>query len=65
MPGLKLDLTKMTGTGSGESTMDLGKLLPLTATADLHSETDLSMNMAGQKQAISTKLDANVRLESK
>jgi hypothetical protein len=65
MPGLKVDLTKMTGTGTGESTFDLGKLLPSAGTTVLHSETDMAMNMGGQKQPISTKLDLNVHLESK
>ena len=32
---------------------------------DLHSETAMAMNMGGQKQAISTKMDLNVRFESK
>ena len=65
MPGLKVDLIKMTGTGTGESTFDLGKLLPSAGTSDLHSDTDMAMDMGGQKQAISTKLDLNVRLETK
>jgi hypothetical protein len=65
MPGLKVDLIRMTGTGTGESTFDLGKLLPSTGTTDLRSETDMAMDMGGQKQPISTKLDLNVRLESK
>ena len=65
MPGLKLDLIKMVGNGTGESTFELGKLLPSTGTTDLHTETDMAMDMGGQKQPISTKLDLNVRLESK
>ena len=65
MPGLKVDLTKMTGKGTGESTFDLAKLLPSAGTTDLHSETSMAMDMGGQKQAISTKMDLNVRLEAK
>ena len=65
MPGLKVDLTKMNGKGTGESTFDLGKLLASAGTSDLHSETEMAMDMGGQKQPISTKLDLNVRLESK
>lgn len=65
MPGLKVDLNKMLGTGTGQSTFDLGKLLPVAGTTDLHSETDMAMNMGGQKQPISTKMDLNVHLESK
>ena len=67
MPGLKVDLTKMIGTGTGESMFDLGKLLPSAGTMDLHSETDMAMNMGGQKQAISTKarLECSPRIRSK
>ena len=65
MPGLKVDVNKMVGTGTGQNTSELEKLLPSEGTMDLHSETDMAMNMGGQKQAISTKLDLNVRLESK
>jgi hypothetical protein len=65
MPGLKVDVNKMIGTGTGQGMFDLGKLLPSEGTMDLHSETDMAMNMGGQKQAISTKLDLNVRLESR
>lgn len=65
MPGLKVDLIKMIGTGTGESKIDLGKLLPSEGTTDLHSETDMALNMGGQKQPISTKLDLHVHLESK
>ena len=55
----------MIGTGTGESKIDLGKLLPSEGTTDLHSETDMALNMGGQKQPISTKLDLHVHLESK
>jgi hypothetical protein len=65
MPGLKVDLIKMIGTGTGQNTFDLGKLLASSGTTDLHSETDMAMNMGGQKQPISTKMDLNVRLQSK
>src|SRR5437867_11002112 len=34
MPGLKLDLNKMTGTGKGDLTCDLTQLLPPEATVD-------------------------------
>ena len=65
LAGLKVDLIKMTGTGTGQSTFDLGKLLPSAGTTDLHSDTDMVLNTGGQKQPISTKLDLNVQLESK
>jgi len=65
MPGLKMDLTKMTGKGTGERTVDLGKLLPLAGTGEVHSETSMVMNAGGQKQAMTMKMDMNIRLETK
>ena len=65
MPGMKVDLTQMTGKGTSERTLDLGKLLPSAGTSDLHSEAAMALDMGGQKQAISTKTDLNVRLEAK
>src|ERR1051326_8213820 len=57
MPGLKLDLNKMTGTGKGEITSDLTQLLQPEATLDGHSEMDMTMDAGGQKQPMVMKLD--------
>jgi len=65
MPGLKMDLTKMTGKGTGETTMNLTRILPSHATMDSKSEIDMTMNMVGQKQAMTMKMDVNLRLETK
>lgn len=45
MPGLKVDLTKLSGTGTGETTIALNQLLPTQAT--LNSQTDLTVGMGG------------------
>ncbi len=65
MPGMPLDLIKMTGTGAGDSTMDLAKAFPVTVTAKSRSELTMSMTMGGQKQAMSMKNDLTLKLESK
>ena len=65
MPGLKLDLTKMAGKGTGDLTLDLAKLLPAKGTTDFHSETSMAMDLAGQKQTMTVKMDLNLRLETK
>ena len=65
MPTLKMDLTKMVGNGSGEHTSDLTHLLPTTGTGKVHSETSMTMNMGGQKQAMTMKTDINLRFEAK
>jgi hypothetical protein len=65
MPGLKLDLDKMSGTGTSDTTFDLAQTLPVTATGNVHSELSMSMNQGGQKQPMNMKVDVNVRIETK
>ncbi len=65
MPGLNLDLTKMTGAGSGEITFDLTRLLPTLATTKSHSEVSMGVNIGGQNQTMTRKTDLELRLESK
>jgi len=60
-----MDVTKMTGTGSGEITFELSKLLPVEGTTDIHSDYSMSLDMGGQKQPMTMKMDLNMRLESK
>jgi hypothetical protein len=65
MPGLKLDLTKMTGTGSGGVTFDLSRLAPLEGTMESQSDFSMAMNTGDQKQSMTMKLNLNVRIEAK
>ena len=65
MPGVKVDLAKMDGKGSGELNLDLGKLLPSTGTTEFHSEMAMGINLGTQKQSITMKMDLNLRLEAK
>ncbi len=64
MPGIKLDLTKMSGNGTGESKLELSQILPTEATADSHSEVNMGMNMGGQKQSMSMKMDINLKFQT-
>jgi hypothetical protein len=65
MPGIKVDLTKMTTTATGNTTLDLTHAVPASASIDSHSDMSMGMNMGGQKQAMNMKLDLNVQIESK
>jgi hypothetical protein len=65
MPGLKLDLTKMTGDGTGDLKANLAQIVPFESTADSHAEMAMGMNLGGQKQEMTMKLDVNMRLEAK
>jgi hypothetical protein len=65
MPGMKMDLSKMVGNGSGERTFDLAHLLPVAGTEKAHSESSMAMNMGGQKQPMTMKMDINFQFEAK
>jgi hypothetical protein len=65
MPGLKVDLSKMVGNGTGEFKLDLAQLLPSEGGGNSQSELSMSMNAGGQSQAITTKIQTNVRFEAK
>jgi len=65
MPALKLDLTKMVGTGTGGVTLDLTRLMPLKANLDSHSELTMGMNAGGQNQGMTMKMDLAVQMEAK
>ena len=65
MPGMKIDLVKMNGNGSGEVSMDLGQIVPLSGNVNSHSEMSMAMNSGGQKQTIDMKVDMNMKIESK
>ena len=65
MPGLKVDLAKLTGTGTGTSTLDLSRLLPVSATLDEKTETSMTINMGQQKQNMDMTMNINIAIESK
>ena len=65
MPGMKMDLIKLTTTGKGQSSADLGHLLPAAATMVSDSETTMAMNAGQQKQTMNTKMKVSVKFEGK
>lgn len=65
MPGMKVNLHKMTGKGVGNVAASLGQVLPSQASIDSHTEVSMSMSAAGQQQSMNMKTDVNLRLESK
>ncbi len=64
-PDMKMDLTKLTGKGTGEVTLDLAQIWASAATQELHSEQALAMALADQKQSVSMKIDLKVELRGK
>jgi len=65
MQGIKVDLTKLAGSGKGNVTFDLAQLMPSAGSLDMHTEMSMAMNMGNQKQTMSMKMDLNVKLEAK
>lgn len=65
MPGMKMDLNKMTGTGTGSTTLDLGKVIPVAGTMDEKTEISMGMNIGQQKQTMDMKMKMHITLEAK
>jgi len=65
MPGTKIDLIKMTGNGTGSTTLDLGKIMPITGTMDEKTESSMVMNIGQQKQPMDMKMSLKLTLEAK
>jgi hypothetical protein len=65
MAGVKVDLNKMTGTGSADFNFDLTQLLPSAGNMKSHSEMSMSGGMGGQKQNMIMKVDTTITLEAK
>jgi hypothetical protein len=63
MPGLAFDLTRLTGKGSEDLTLDLGALLPREGASSLVWEAAMEMNVAGQKSALTMKTAQDVRIQ--
>lgn len=65
MPGMKMDLNKLTGTGTGNITFNLGQIMPTQATSDMQTDISMGMNVGGQKQAMDMKVALNLTVETK
>lgn len=65
MPGVNVDLTKMSGEGSGNSTFDLSRLLPVAATLSEVMEMAMAFDTGQQKQTMDMKMNFSVTIESK
>lgn len=64
MPGMKVDLTSLSGSGAGDLTLDLGQIIPAKANLNYHSDASMGMNVGGQKQTMDMKIDMQMHLES-
>ena len=64
MPGLKVDLNHMTGTGTGSSTFDLAHIMPAAATLAQKTDINMGMNVGQQKQVMDVKTDLKLSIQS-
>jgi hypothetical protein len=67
MPGTKVDLTKMTGRGTGEVTFDLGQILPQEAKVEFHQDmaTSTTAVNSSQKQTMEMRMDLSLHIAAK
>ncbi len=65
MPGMKLDLVKLSGKGGGETTLNLSQLIPSAGALESHSDLSLGMNLGAQKQTMSMTVDMKMLMEAK
>jgi hypothetical protein len=68
MPGMKVDLTKWSGKGSSELTVDAGKLMPSSGTMEIHSEIGMGINMGmnlPQNPSLNMKMDVTLQIKGK
>jgi len=65
MPDMKLDLLKMSGTGTGELSVNLGQLLPASGAITSHTDLQMGVGASAQQQTMSMKMDIDLHLEAK
>ena len=65
MPDMKLDLLKMTGTGTGEVSLNLGQILPFSGALTSHTDLEMGMGAGAQHQIMGMKMDIDLHLEGK
>jgi hypothetical protein len=64
MPSAKVDLTSMSGKGTGEVVLNLTHLMPSEAVMDFHSDMEMAMNAGGKQQQMAMKMDISTKMES-
>lgn len=64
-PNMKVSLEKMTGVGTGETTLNLSQAMPAAAKADITTTMKANMDMAGQQQPMNMNMSMELTLTSK
>lgn len=62
--GMKMEITKLAGEGTGQISCDLGQLMPLEASSKGHIDSTVTIS-GPQKQTVSQKIDMDIHLQAK
>jgi len=65
MPGVKLDLVKLSGRGSGEVNVNLSQLLPTTGSITSHTDLLVNVGAGARQQSMGKTTDIDLHLEAK
>jgi hypothetical protein len=65
MPGMKVDVVKMSSKGAGKTILDLSKILPIEAALDIKTEMTMGVATGGQQQNMDMNMDMNLKMEGK
>jgi len=65
MQGAKAEVTKMTGAGTGNMMLDLAHVVPAGGNVNFHIEFAMSLDISGQKQDMTMKMDMDMQVEQK
>jgi hypothetical protein len=65
MPGMKVEVAKMSSNGAGKTILDLSKILPIEATMDIKTAMTMKIPAGGDQQTMDMTMDMNLKMESK
>jgi hypothetical protein len=64
-PGMQAQLKSFSSTGSGESSFDLGRIVPSSSNVSASTDMSLSTSIQGQTQAMSTHMKMDMKISDK
>lgn len=65
MPGLKLEVSRLTGAGTGKTTVNLARIMPQSASMTENTDMAMSVNMGQKKQDMAMKMNVQISMETK
>jgi len=65
LPGMKVEVVKMSSTGGGKTILDLTKILPVEGTMDIKTAMTMKIPAGGEQQTMDMNMEMGLKLESK